>query len=471
VVVRSLIAAILLAASASAQTDAQRLERLDQALNEVLERRYEQAGDRSLAESARLDYGVYTTLSTIASDRLDATTRQLAQVDARFWVRAENKGSTAFARLRLNYQWFDTSRDEFWAAGDGFRYPLADRWWYEFDWRRHQRSSSGVDPDWNWNTRLGRQLVSWGTGVTLYRALYAARLNFEWNRFSVQSMVGQSPDHDFIDFDATRPGYTTDTDRLFWGVLADYRGWASHRPFIYFLDQIDNNDTMLPSGGEYHYDSSYVAIGSTGQFGGTAFYRFEAIYEFGDSASDITGSFPQTRDDISAWAIKLEVIWTPRQYIKLRNFRVDFELLLGSGDSDRGHSAHTVNGNESGTNDNSFNSFGLWNTGLVLALDLSNLASLRAGPRWQPWRKPDAGSKLEFGLDLFLFGKLDSDAPVSIPTEPGESFIGFEADFLVTWQITSDVAFDLRYGLFLPGSAFIGSKTLHFGYLGVSYGF
>ena len=101
---RSLIAALVLATTASAQSDAQRLERLDQSLNEVLEMRYEQTGGRSLAESARIDYGVYTILSTIASDRLDRTTRQLAQVDSRFWFRGDYQGSTVYARLRLHYR-------------------------------------------------------------------------------------------------------------------------------------------------------------------------------------------------------------------------------------------------------------------------------------------------------------------------------------------------------------------------------
>ena len=462
---------LLLAAQASAQSDAQRLQRLDQTLNEVLEYRYERTDGRTLAESARVDYGVYTILSVIASDNVDRTTRELASVDARFWVRAEQAGSTGYARLRLHYQWFDATTDEFWAAGDGFRYPLLDRWWYEFDWRRNRQATGGTDPDWNWNTRLGRQLVTWGTGITLYRTLYSARLNFEWSRFHLQTMAGQSPDHDFIDFDASRPGYTSDTERNFWGVLLDYRGWTSHQPFLYFLDQIDRNDTTLSGGGEYHYDSSYVALGSTGQLGGSTFYRFEAIYEFGESASDLTGSFPQTRDDIAAWAIKFEVIITPRRYPKLRNFRLELELLLGSGDSDRGHSAHTINGNQSGTNDTSFNAFGYWNTGLVLALDLSNLASLRLGPRWRPWRTEEPGSKVEFGLDLFFFGKLDSDAPVSVTTIPGEGYIGFEADLIIAWQLTSDLAIDFRYGIFLPGDAFLGSKPMQFAYLGVSYGF
>ncbi|MHC4955260.1 MAG: alginate export family protein [Planctomycetota bacterium] len=461
----------LLASFAHAQSDAQRLQQLDQALEAVLRERYERSGDKSLAETARVDYGVYTIFSGIAADRTDRTTRLLAQVDSRIWARAEWQGSTVYGRLRLHYQWFDVDRDSYWAAGDGFRYPLGDRWWYQFDWRRFKQTTKGEDPGWSWNTRIGRQLVTWGTGITLYRTLYSARLNFELSKAHIQAMVGQTPDHDFIDFDASRPNYTSETDRLFWGVLADWRGWSDHQPFVYFLQQIDNNDTTLSGGGRYRYDSSYASIGSTGQFSGMAFYRAELIYEFGTSASDILGSFPQTDDDISAWALKFEVILTPRRYPKLRDFRLELELLLGSGDSDRNHSSHTVGGNQAGTNDNSFNAFGYWDTGLVLALDLANLISLRVGPRWRPFRKDSAGSKISIGLDFFLFGKLDDDAPVSVTTIPGESYIGFETDLIIEWQMTSDTALDLRYGIFLPGSAFPGSATMHFLYLGVSYGF
>lgn len=459
-----------LAAPASAQSDAQRLERLEQALNEVLEQRYEPTTGRTLAETTRLDYGVYTIFSALATDRVDRTTRQMAQIDSRFWLDARSGGHRVFGRLRLHYQWFDKG-DSWWSKDSGFRYPLSDRWWYAFDSRKHAQATSGTSPDLAFQTRLGRQLITWGTGISLYKTLYAARAALDYRVGRVEAMVGITPSADFVDFDATRPGYTSDTDRTFWGVIADYRNWVNHRPFVYFLQQIDNNDTTLPGGGRYEYNSSYAALGSTGQMSGIVFYRAEFIYEFGDSASDLLGSFPQTQDDISAWAIKLEFIFTPRPLTNLEDFRFETELLIGSGDDDRGHSAHTINGNTSGSTDNAFNAFGFFNTGLVLGMDLSNLVSFRFSPRWKPESRKAGGSKLGIGLDFYFFTKLDSDAPVSVITVPGESYIGFETDLLVTWQFTSDFAFDGRYGIFIPGDAFPGSSPMHFLYLGFSYGF
>jgi len=375
-----------------------------------------------------------------------------------------------YGRLRLHYQWFGQG-DSWWAAGNGFRYPIGDRYWYSFDWREHQRATRGTDPDWNWNARVGRQLVNWGTGLTLRRTLYAAKVRGEWDRAHVELMVGTTPDADFIDYDGTRPSFDANTDRYFYGLFADWRGLRDHRPFAYFLAQADDNETTLGGGGRFSYDSYYAGVGSTGQLGGTVLYRAELVYEWGESLSDILGAFPQTGDDIQAWALKLEFSWTPRRYPALRDVRLDFEVLIGSGDSDRGHPAHTVGGNASGTDDESFNAWGYWNTGLVLAPDVANLLTLRLSPRWRPLREEPSWGKVGVGLDLFSFFKLDSDAPISVPTEAGKSYVGLEVDLLLEWQVTSDLALDARYGVFLPGDAFPTSGSLHFFYAGLSYGF
>jgi len=461
---------LVLGTVAQAQDAARRAERIEQELNEVLEARYERVAGLSALETSRIDYGVYTTASGILSDRIDGTSSEMTQIDARFWLDARSRGHRLYGRLRLHYQWFGEG-DSWWASGDGFRYPIGDRYWYSFDWRVHQKSTKGVDPDWNWNTRVGRQLVSWGTGFVLRRALYAWRLRGEWDEAHVEAMVGNTPDNDFIDFDGSRPNYDSNTDRLFYGLIADWRGIRDHRPYVLFLAQDDQNDATLPGGGRYRYDSYYAAIGSSGQLGGTILYRLELVYEWGKSLSDLLGAFPQTSDDIEAWALKFEFIWTPRRFPLLRDWRVDFELLIGSGDSDRGHSAHTVNGNLSGTSDESFNAFGSYNTGLALAPDVANLVSLRLSPRWRPFRQTEDGSRFGVGLDLFGFFKLDKDAPLSVATLPGRSYVGLETDLLLEWQVTSDVVVQARYGIFLPGDAFPTSQALQFFYWGVSYGF
>ncbi|MEM8882611.1 MAG: alginate export family protein [Planctomycetota bacterium] len=464
------IACLVLAAAASAQDTARQAQRLEQELNEILEQRYEQVADLSALEASRIDYGAYVQVSGTGADRLNGTTRIFGQVDARLWVDARHLGHRVYARARFRYMWFDKG-DSWWAGGDGLRYPIGDRWWYAFDWRTHKQTTEGVDPGWSWKVRVGRQLVSWATGTTLRRTLYAARLRGEWDKAHVEAMVGQTPGADFIDFDATRPGYTSDTDRLFYGLIADWRGFRDHQPYVYFLGQSDNNDQSLPGGARYGYDSYYFALGSSGQFGGTVLYRFEFIYEFGKSISDINGAFPQSNDDINAYAVKFEMFWTPRRFPKLRDFRLDFEWLMGSGDADRGHSAHTVGGNAAGTNDKSFNAWGYYNTGLVLAPDLANLLSFRLSPRWRPRRNAEQGSRFGIGADFFVFLKTDEDAPLSVPTLPGERYVGFEIDLTIEWQITSDVAIDARYGIFLPGDAFERTSPLHFVYLGISYGF
>jgi hypothetical protein len=67
--------------------------------------------------------------------------------------------------------------------------------------------------------------------------------------------------------------------------------------------------------------------------------------------------------------------------------------------------------------------------------------------------------------------KYDSDAPVSFPTVGGESFLGGEIDFMIDWTIASDVNLIAQYGIFLAGDAMLNSDTLHFFYVGLSYGF
>ena len=78
--------------------------------------------------------------------------------------------------------------------------------------------------------------------------------------------------------------------------------------------------------------------------------------------------------------------------------------------------------------------------------------------------------ELQLQIDLFFFTKLDDMAPISIPTVPGGT-IGGEIDITIKWNVHSDVSIDLRYGLFIAGSAFPDNDTRHFVYLGISYGF
>ena len=143
--------------------------------------------------------------------------------------------------------------------------------------------------------------------------------------------------------------YDTRTDRIWWGALVEYTGATRHKPFLYFLDQTDKNGEAALFGGVptgWLYESSYASLGSNGSLSGITYYRAEFIYEWGTGLSDsLQGA--QTFEDISAWAVRFEVVIRPRTWPRKGRFEV--ELLIGSGDDDRGQSAFTPFGNTPGT--------------------------------------------------------------------------------------------------------------------------
>jgi hypothetical protein len=150
---------------------------------------------------------------------------------------------------------------------------------------------------------------------------------------------------------------------------------------------------------------------------------------------------------------------------------LESEVLVGSGDDDRGASSQTANGNLAGTDDNSFIAFGYVNTGLALAPEFSNLVSVRLTGSAFPFRGRGAFDRMQVSLSGYVFMKYDENAPISVPTVFGESFVGGEIDLSVDWTITSDLNLLLQYGMFLPGDAMVNDDPLHFFYVGFSYGF
>jgi len=461
-------AALLLVAARVSAQDAVMQRRFEQVFQEVQDSYFETRGGMTLSEYGRLLYGAYTTWSLTNFDDESADNRMLLQWDSKLWAQGSMGGHTLYGRLRLRYQDYDST----FTQDDGLSNPLSDRYWYRYDWRKDRRARAGEDPSWDWWVQAGRQYVSWVSGITLSETLYAARAGFEAGLWRVEGLVGWTPDS-FIDFDGSRPGFDSDTDRLFWGVSVEYHGLAAHRPFVYFLQQNDENDTELPGGARWQYDSWYVGLGSTGQvITGAWLYRAEFIYEGGRSISDIGGVFPQTIDDVTAWAARFQLSYMPPRFRDTRGLRYELEVLFGSGDPDRGHSAQTVGGNLAGTDDKSFNAFGYVNTGLALAPELANLFSLRLGASTIPWSgQGGVLERLRFQVNGFLFAKLDGDAPMSVLTVPGESYVGAEADFIVEWILTSDTALNIQYGLFIPGNAIPDNDLRQYLYVGFSYGF
>jgi hypothetical protein len=80
--------------------------------------------------------------------------------------------------------------------------------------------------------------------------------------------------------------------------------------------------------------------------------------------------------------------------------------------------------------------------------------------------------RMQIGTDLFLYSKLDADAPIDEPTAGGERFLGWEPDFFLNWQVTSDVTVVFRYGVFFPNEDAFGDDTARqYIYTGLTYAF
>jgi len=154
------------------------------------------------------------------------------------------------------------------------------------------------------------------------------------------------------------------------------------------------------------------------------------------------------------------------------NSRFSAEVIAASGDHDRGLTNTTFNGNTPNTADRAFNAFGLLNTGLAFAAPPSNLLALRLGASTFPLPDKTPFKRFQIGTDLFVFGRPDSDAPIDEATIRGPSYLGWEPDAYVNWQVVSDVTIALRYGVFVPNpSAYTSSASRQFLYLGATIAF
>jgi hypothetical protein len=127
--------------------------------------------------------------------------------------------------------------------------------------------------------------------------------------------------------------------------------------------------------------------------------------------------------------------------------------------------------NAPNTPDNAFNAFGLVSTGLAFGAPVSNLAILRAGASCFPFTQSENFRRLQVGMDVYWFNKCQADAPIDESTNPA-TYLGWEPDFYINWEVVSDLTLTFRYGLFNPNlKAFGNDKARQFLYTGAVIAF
>lgn len=477
-----LVGLLSLAAIASAQSDQvrqlrQQLEQADQQYH------LKRSPKLDLTERALIQYGGWVRFGFLASDDVSQQTRILRQTEATAFGRISlEEGHEFFGRLNWDYYDFN-SGDSFNGRGDRSVDPLADRWWYRFNLREATEATAGRRTDWNFTFKGGRQYVQWADGFVLSDELYALRATAEFGDFELEGLGALTPSSSFVDFDASRPDFDRDTDRAFYGGKLAYTGLDNHRPYAYVLHQEDLNgsgaSTVATVSTRFDYDSTYFGVGSRGQLMPHLTYNTEFVAQRGDGLSagispnvgsgTATTAVPQTREDIEAWAgnFKLSYLFRDRN-----RSRLELETIVASGDDDRLiDTSNTLGGNQSGTDDEAFNAFGFSKTGLSFAAPVSNLVVVRLGGSTYPLRESEVAEKLRIGADALVFNKLRSEGPIDEPTS-SEHYLGFETDLYADWRITTDVSWQLRYGVFFPGDAIEAENDArHFLYSGVTYAF
>lgn len=477
------LATLLVGASGAAlaqSQDVQRLQRLEQQMRERdVENRMRARLGQNISERAIIDVGVIGRAGLFVIDDAFSESHTLRQYEASVFLRADFDGAHRFfGRLRFQYDDWN-SGDSFDGDGDDFNDPVVDRAFYEFDYRGLMEAQGQSSPDFNLNLRVGRHYYQWNSGLALSAPLDAANLELEFGDLTLTGLAGRTSTRDVIDFDGSRPTFDSRVARWFFGGQLDWRVNANHTPFVYLLVQEDDNSNNFADIGgffptEFDYNSRYIGVGSRGALGPSWSYSVEGIYQFGDTlSSSITpdgASIPQTRDDISAFAAIASLTYLFRDD---RDTRLDFDLIAGTGDDDRLDASSTFGGNAPNTKDNAFNSLGFVNTGLALAPTVTNLATLRAGASTSLLvNRTTRRGDLRAGVDLFVFNKIDEDAPISVATTDSH-YVGFELDFFVDWRIFSDLFATVRYGAFFPGSAIPSDQDQRrdFVYIGVTYAF
>jgi hypothetical protein len=480
--VATLAAGVALAASAAAargQVEQQAsLDRFERQLEQI-QRDSRVRADLSIpaADRATLDYGGYLTYSFLSVDDPAAKSHVLRRAELVGYGRLNFDGAhELYVRGRTVYDDYNRG-DSFDGRGDDWESPYLERFHYKFDLQRSLAAYNATAVDWNLVLQGGRQLVTWGNGLTLSEVVDGGIASARYGPFTLDVVAGVTYDDD-VDFDITRPDFRNDTHRGLYGGMLGFEPKTGQRVYAYGLVQRDYNGAEKLTASDvttrFDYNSFYLGLGASGSIGDDLLYGVELVYEGGDTLSSSVdpatgGQVPQTRNDINAVAFdgKLDYLLADRGRTRLSG-----EVILATGDRDRQVTSGTLGGNLAGTNDHAFNALGLLNTGLAFAPAVSNVAIVRVGASTFPVADGPAWAKqLQVGADVLLFNKFYRNAPLDEPTS-ADRYLGTEADLYVNWQVTSDVTLAVRYGAFVPGAGVDGQSDLRqFFFAGLTYAF
>jgi hypothetical protein len=470
-----------LAGGASRQ-DIQRQERFNELQQIEIDSRLRANEEIPFNERALIDFGGYISAQYISLDDKDHNNHGFWQPELDLYFRYNlDAANEFFVRGQVSYQDFNPG-DSFEGRGDEWINPDVVRGYYHFDLARYEAAYHGKTLPYNVVFQAGRDLAYWANGLVLGSVLDGGFVDVSWKNLAVQFIAGVTPVRT-VDFDPSRPSFDHNTRRGFYGAMASYNidteNLGNHKPFLYFVTQRDYNSHDELDQGNIHtgfcYNSWYVGAGTTGNVGDHILYGAEVAYEGGHTLSNsfrVNGfsleQVQQTFDQIQAMAADFRIDYLVNDR---RNTRFGGEIILASGDRDRQFTNTTFAGNAPHTRDNAFNAFGLINTGLAFAPEVSNLAAFRIGAATYPLSDCDFFHRMQLGFDFFVFNKLQKDRVIT-EKSGNKHYLGVEPDVSLNWQITSDVTLAVRYGIFFPDDNLLAHGfNRQFVYTGLTFAF
>jgi hypothetical protein len=312
--------------------------------------------------------------------------------------------------------------------------------------------------------------VEWGSGLVLSLPLDAVVVGGQFGDLNVRGLAAHSINSiDNIDRTAA---VAQRLEREFYGAEIEVQGFEKHRPFAYALRAIDRTET--PAGAipmqKYGYDCWYFGVGSRGILWNPNWtYAGEVIWEHGRGYADIlTSPGPNQLEDVEAFAADVQI----NHYLGgVHKPRFSAQYTFASGDDDRLRPSDTFGGNVWGTNDNGFNAFGFRYTGYSFAPVVTNIHVLRFGFAFLPFPESEVFDQLELGTDVFGYASAETGGISDISAGVGSRSLGYEVDTHIFWRIVSDLSLVVRYGVFMPGEAFLDGTSRHSLYTGVTVSF
>jgi hypothetical protein len=464
-----------------AQSDTARDVQLQQRLQELqeidLDTRLLANTDIPPGQRALIDFGGYFSPQYYSVDDSNNDNHGLRQYQLVAYLRANFDGANEiFLRGSTEYNDYNTG-DSFDGFGSRLINPDFDRAYYRFDLQRYESAYEGKQINYDVNFEGGRDLVYWGNGLTMAEVVDGVMPTFSWGPLTLATVAGITPLRT-VDIQPDRPEFDDNTKRCFYGAMLSVAIGSNH-PYVYGLVQRDNNTENLSTTDgiitRYAYDSDYIGAGSTGSLTDHIHYGIEGTFECGNTLSNsstISGfqlvQAEQTRDNIDAWAADAKVDYVPQD---VYNSRITLEGIFATGCVNRGLTNTTFNGNAPNTPDRAFDAFGLVSTGLAFGAPVSNLAVMRVGASTFPFVLHEGFRRLQVGMDVYWFNKASAAAPIDEPTN-NATYLGWEPDFYLNYEVLSDLTLTLRYGVFMPNAgAFPDDKARQFFYTGAIIAF